>query len=117
MKADVFGKGLTNKVSLYVPSTVDIRQSLTESATEEYVNRSLRFLANLFGGATALSAQGAWEAQSGDLVTEQVTIVYAFSDTLTSDHLTAVRQFCEALKRELRQEAVAVEINGELFFV
>lgn len=113
----VFGAGWTNKVTLYVPSTADVDRPLDANTAEAIVTRSLRLLATLFGGATAIRAQGAWLTENGRLVLEGTTLVYAFSEQLTTDDLTTVKAFCEALKAELGQEAVAVEINGDLRFV
>lgn len=115
--AKVFGDGLGNKVALYVPSTADVDQALSESAAKEVVNRSLRLFSDLFGGATAVPASGAWVASDGELVVESVTIVYSFSGELTTDSLTKIKLFCEALKAELGQEAIALEVNGALVFV
>lgn len=112
----VFGAGWANKVTLYVPSTVDVDRPLDANAAESVVTRSLHLLAGRFGGATAIRAQGAWLAENG-LVLEGTTLVYAFSAQLTIDDLTTVKAFCEALKVEMRQEAIAVEVNGELLFV
>lgn len=115
--ARVFGEGLANKVTLYIPSTTDVDSKLSEDAAAEVVNRAARLLADRFGGATAVPAQGAWVAESGKLVVERITLVYAFSGKLTTDDLESIKLFCEALKVELKQEAIAVEINGVLAFV
>lgn len=115
--AEVFGSGLTHKVSVYVPSTVDVNQSLNESAAKEIIHRVQREMSNLFGGATAITTEGAWVSQSGELVTEQVTVVYSFADVLASDVLVQIKTLAESLKVELKQESVAVEIDGMLVFV
>jgi hypothetical protein len=117
MIADVFGDGLAHRVALYVPGTTHVSETLSEVDAERHISGALRFLSEQFGGATALSAQGSWVTKDGALVTEQVTIVYAFSDTLTRDKLERVHQYALWLKLTLKQEAVAVEIDGALHFV
>lgn len=117
MLSRVFGEGLPHKVSVYVPSTTDVRESLDSEAANKVVDSVRRYLANLFGGATAVSAEGSWVAQDGTLVTEKVTIVYAFTPQLTRAQLLDIKRYATQLKRELGQEAIAVEIDSKLFFV
>lgn len=116
--AEVFGsEGMGNKVTLYVPSTVTVDQPLSQSAADEFVSRSLRLLSELFGGATAITAKGAWVANDGELVVEVVTLVYSFSANLTTDDLVKIKAFAETLKAELGQEAIAVEVNDRLLLI
>ncbi len=113
----VFGQGFHHRVAVYVPGTTAVREALTKETAERYVLRVQRSMAKRFGGATAFSASGGWVSQSGYLVTEQVTIVYSFSESLSTGDLIFIKKLATYLKRELRQEAVAVEIDGELVFV
>jgi hypothetical protein len=50
-------------------------------------------------------------------VQEPVQLVYSFARELTSADYQAVYSFAELLRSELQQEAVACEINGELYFI
>jgi hypothetical protein len=112
--AQVFGtSGWEHKVTLYIPSTTDVDKHLSADTAKDVVTRAKRLLANIFGGATAISAEGSW--LSGEtLVDESVTLVYAFSNELTEDALSKIRLFCEELKSELRQDAIALEIDNRL---
>jgi len=74
-------------------------------------------MASEFGGATSVPARGVWLSADGTLVTEDVTIVYSFTENLSKEQLERVRVFCLNLKQELEQEAIAVEIAGKLRFV
>ena len=113
----VFGDGLNHRVTLYVPSTENVKIKLSEVASRQFVERTLRFLSELFGGATAVQASGSWLAGNGGLVIESVTLVYSFTITLNVDSLQAIRQYAVQIRDELGQEAVAVEIDGKLYFV
>lgn len=116
--ARVFGsEGLANQVTLVIPSTTDVNHPLSHEAATEVANRALRFLSELYGGATAIPARGAWVAQNGQLIVEGSTLVYSFCGQLTTDDLIKIKAFCESLKWELKQEALAVQINGKLLFV
>lgn len=113
----VFGTGLSHRIAVYVPSTTQVELELTADEHEHWVRTSLRTLSALFGGATALSAHGGWVTDQGNLVVETVTVVYSFAGDFSVSQLQAVRQLAAAIRETLGQEAVAVEIDGELFFV
>lgn len=91
MVAAVFGQGLSHRVSVYVPSTVDVNESLSKRTAELYACRVQRQMARRFGGSTAIAASGGWFSESGYFVTEQVTIVYAFSENLATGDLVEVK--------------------------
>jgi len=116
--AGIFGsEGMSNKVTVYIPATVNVNKTLNADTATKYVNLALTKLSQLYGGATALSATGGWVSQSDGLVTEAVTLVYSFTGELDRGSLLEVKAFCEFLKTELKQEAIAVEINGKLLFI
>jgi hypothetical protein len=106
---------LDSRVAIYVPSTTD-----TDHATDnrQQVEEVAAKLSAMFGGATATEARGYWVSQSAGLVGEAVTIVY--SNAAAEDierHGAEIVAICHKIKREMKQEAVSLEINGELFLV
>lgn len=106
---------LLKKVSIYVPSTVDVDKPVNNA---EYVEKTCRFLADNFGGCTAQKAQGSWIASDGKLVVEDVTICYAYCDLISYvKSILSVQKFARELCREMTQEAISVEFNGKLAFV
>jgi CRP-like cAMP-binding protein len=107
--------GRTNQISVFIPSTLDVD---TEADTTAYVTRALAFLGERFGGATSNAARGVWNSQQVGLVSEAITIVrsYATQSDLNT-HLPAILDFVETLKQEMRQEAMAVEINHKLLLI
>lgn len=49
---------------------------------------------------------------------EATTVVFAYAaDTALQEHVGRVVELCEELKREMGQEAIALEINGEMYFI
>lgn len=115
MKELKFKFDLDCKVAVYVPSTVNVNEQ-TDNA--EYVRRTIGELADMFGGATATQAVGGWRCANGDLVIEKTTIVYSFcSSEQLREHFADVYAICERLKKEMQQEAVTLEINGQVKFV
>jgi hypothetical protein len=108
---------LEHKVTLYIPSTKNISETLSENEQSIVIQDALSFLSKQFGGATALEAKGAWLSESGDLVTESVTLVYSFCEQFGEAEHKIVWAFAEGLKEKLSQEAIAVEIDNKLYFI
>lgn len=115
MKSLKFKFDLNSKVAIYVPSTINVNETTDNTAQ---VIRIIRRLAELFGGATASDAVGGWVAEDGQTVIEKVKIVYSFctSDQL-KEHISTIIAICEELKTEMSQEAITLEINGQVKFV
>ena len=106
---------LSSKITVYIPSTVDIDKEIDSSA---YVDACATLLSNCFGGATSTTALGYWTSPTAGLVTEKSTMVFAYCTTEDlNHHFDKVVDFCEAMKAELKQDAVALELNGEMYFV
>lgn len=115
MKTLKFKFDLDCKVSIYVPSTVEVNK---EVDNKEQVKRVITELSQMFGGATATEAVGGWVCDNGQTILEKVTIVYSFcnSESLRK-HFSEVYGICERIKKDMSQEAVTLEINGQVKFV
>ena len=106
---------LSSKITVYVPSTSDIN---TPCETAEYVDACATLLSNCFGGATSTETLGYWTSPTAGLVKERSTMVFAYcSDADLNKHAEKVIDFCEAMKNELKQDAIALEINGDMYFI
>lgn len=106
---------LSSKVSIYVPSTTNVSE---QTDNTEQVRKVMSKLSEMFGGATASEAVGGWMSQTAGLVLEKVTIVYAFcKETDLQNNIGEVLAICEDLKKEMQQEAISLEINGQLSFI
>ncbi|MBN1200969.1 MAG: cyclic nucleotide-binding domain-containing protein [Anaerolineae bacterium] len=118
--ADVAGAladrlGRTNQIGIYIPTTIDVDKPLD---TSRYVDETLAFLGKLFGGATSNQAQGVWNSETVGLVSETVYVVRTYITKADMDrHLSEVLAFAERLKHELRQEAMALEVNQKLMLI
>lgn len=115
MKTLKFKFDLNCKVAIYVPSTVDVNKEIDNA---EYVKSVIRELSIMFGGATATPSVGGWVSAIGETVIENVSIVYSFctSEQLV-ENIDAVLGICEKLKIDMSQEAITLEINGQVKFV
>lgn len=106
---------LSSKITVYIPSTININQ---EVDNKKQVEDAAVLLSNCFGGATSCEVLGYWNSPSAGLVKERTTMVYAYcSDEDLKNHADKVIDFCLNLKREMKQDSVAMEINGEMYFV
>ena len=106
---------LSSKCTVYVPSTTNINKQINN---KEYVDKCATLLSNCFGGATSCEALGYWSSPTMGLVKERTTQIFAYcTDADLQNHIEKVIDFCEALKTELKQDAIALEINGEMYFI
>jgi len=106
---------MKHQFRIYVPGTVAVDTAVDNSAA---VAGCLSFLSNQFGGATAIEGAGAWLSSSAGLVTEKITICYAFTNLAGLFRgRRAVLDYAKKLRDDMSQEAISVEIDGRLFFV
>jgi hypothetical protein len=106
---------LSCSVKIYVPSTININQSFD---SQEWIDKTLSFLSQEFGGSTASKALGAWLSSKGELVKENVTMVFSYANqSQLEQSIDKVYDFCLDMKAKLSQEAIALEVNNELYLV
>lgn len=106
---------LSSKITVYVPSTCDISK---EADTQKYIDSCAVLLSDSFGGATSCEAVGYWNSPSAGLVREKSTMIFAYcSDEDLKKHIDDVINFCLNMKKELSQDAIALELNGEMYFI
>lgn len=98
------------RVSVYVPATCGTADAADNSREVDAVASTL---SAWFGGATIQPGAGCWMSDTCGLVKEDTTVVYAACTAeQLADHIAALRELCENLKREMQQEAVAMQIDG-----
>ena len=103
------------QVRVYVPSTVNVSESFNSS---EWVDKALCILSSEFGGATSSNALGAWVSNKGELIKENVTIVFAYAKQEQLEKgIDKIYNFCLSMKQSLAQESIALEVNGEMYLI
>ena len=106
---------LSSKVTVYVPSTININQEIDNT---KHVEKIASLLSDCFGGSTSSLALGYWNSPSAGLVKEKTTIVFSYcTEQALQENIERVITACEELKSELTQDAIALEINGEMYFI
>ena len=113
----IFGQGLSERVAVYVPGTIDAA-TIDAATAERMTERVAGVLSELFGGATIQPASGAWVSAEHGLIREPVNIVYSYTTAAALEQAApAIRDLCEMVKREMRQEAVSLEAYNTLYFI
>jgi len=104
-----------NHIGIFIPTTFDVNNYFD---TTPYIDRTLSFLGERFGGATSEEAKGIWNSEEIGLVGEKLYKVhtYATSDDLKK-FLDEVVDYVREIKAELKQEAMAMEINQKLTLI
>ena len=106
---------LSQKIEIYVPSTINVN---TEIDNSEYVKKTAILLANCFGGASSELLLGYWMSDKCGLVTEKTTKVYANCNSEDLEkHIEEIVQWCYTMKEELSQESIAITVNNVMHFI
>lgn len=106
---------LGTKITVYVPATINTNETIDNAP---YVTRTAELLSNLFGGATSTNAIGYYVSNAVGMVTEKTTMVFAYANTETLEaKIQDVLEWAVILKNEMAQESIALEINGEMYFI
>ena len=106
---------LNSKITVYVPASVNVDKEIDNAP---FVDRVARLLSEAFGGATASPAQGFWVSQDSALIREKTTMVFAYCRTEDAEkYMEDVVRLCVSLKHEMGQEAIAMEYNGDMYFI
>jgi hypothetical protein len=108
---------LAQNVKVFVPSTTAVNKDGNELQAV-YTRKFMELLSAEFGGSTSYKALGAWLSTAEGLVTENVTVVEAFAtDAAFESGLTKVIRLAAKMKKSMSQEAIAIQVNGELFLL
>ncbi len=106
---------LNHKLEIYISFTVDVDR---DSDNRAVVEQTLQELAESFGGSSAHEIRGCWITKDGTPVFEKNTVCFVYC---TSAQLEAgkkqFRELARKLRESLRQESVAIVIDGAMEFI
>lgn len=102
---------ITQKVIIYIPSTKNVNEKMTEEEHLKYVHYCMIKFTDLFGGSTAQKAFGSYYSEEKGYIFENVTKVYSLTNELTKEKEKEIEELAQWLKNELGQESVLVEIE------
>lgn len=104
-----------NHIGIFIPTTFDVN---TYFDTTPYIDRTLAFLGERFGGATSEEVKGIWNSEEIGLVGETLFKVHAYATSRDiKEYLDEVVEYIREIKKELKQEAMAMEINQKLTLI
>lgn len=104
-----------NHIGIFIPTTFDVNNYTDTSA---YIDRTLEFLGERFGGATSEEAKGIWNSDEIGLVGEKLFKVHTYATSKDlKKFMDEVVEFVKVIKDELKQEAMAMEINQKLTLI
>lgn len=107
---------LGSKVTVYVPNTLGPTDEI--KGENAYIDKTAKALSEYFGGATSTAGIGYWVSNEHGLIKERSTMVFAYCTTeQLEEHIDDIVTLCENLKTDMQQEAIALEINGEMYFI
>jgi hypothetical protein len=98
-------------MKIYIPSTTNQSTPISNEVRQLYIDDALNTFSGMFGGATAIDENGAWVDDNGELIKEDVTIVYSFVQNLNDKTIDNVVNYAGKIKKELSQSSVSIEIN------
>ena len=105
----------TNSIGIFIPTTTDANQS---ADTTPQMDKTMSFMAERFGGATCKIVNGVWHSDKVGLIGEVVYIVHSYiTQADMNRYLDEVVDFIKQLKQELKQEAMALEVNNKLTLI
>ncbi|MBW4494156.1 MAG: hypothetical protein KME26_13925 [Oscillatoria princeps RMCB-10] len=106
---------LERRVAIYVPTTVDVN---VPADTSLHVEQTLQLMAQLFGGATWSEQEGLYMSNVAGMVREKSIVVRSNTTTeVLYRHLPTLVGFVGELQYQLRQETMAMELDGEMLLL
>lgn len=105
-------------LAVYVPSTADVKGSISESEMQGRIHLVKEYLGSTFGGFTSVDTQGGYLSNDKELVEENVVKVTSFAtrDTFEKNKKKLVCMIAE-WAREWGQEAIGLEMEGNLLYI
>ena len=109
---------LKYQIALYIPSTKEKSEEISHDEMRKRVIAGEKFLANLFGGFSAVEVQGGYSTTDKGVVKEDVTRITAFAAKENFEEkfnrlLAQIKAWCS----EWSQESMGLEFENELYYI
>lgn len=102
------------KTAIIVPSTKNGSERVSKKEYAERVRETERFMSKEYGGFTAVEAHGGYVGDNGELITEPVTEVVAYTDRKTyQEKKPAVGGFLKEKRHAWTQQSMGYEQDKE----
>jgi len=106
------------EVAVYVPSTKDADEVISEKEFENRVESVQKYLSGLFGGFSANDVDGGYVSNEKGLIIEEVYKVISFAGK--DDFSSKMEKLVGQIKRwanDWGQESIGLEFEGDLFYI
>ena len=112
------GHGIV-KQSIIIPSTKEKNLPISKEELNIRVNKVAKFLSEKFGGFTEIKANGGWTSDDGEIIKENNVQLISYSniDTWTKENQREMIDFIRNICKEWSQDAIAYEIEDDMFFL
>jgi hypothetical protein len=110
---------LKNNFKIYIPSTFDVNGKVDKKKLSDIKKDITSEVAKTFGGFTSYKVDGGWlNEETGEIVEEGVEIIQVFtSRKLLKKNKSLIYNLCNKIKKELKQQAISLEIDNKLNFI
>lgn len=103
---------------IYVPSTSNVGEKISEEELESRVKEVENYVANEFGGYTETETDGGYKSQSGEIIEEDIVKVSVFANQKDwSKNEAKVVSKVKEWARKWGQEAIGFEYEGDLYYI
>lgn len=111
------GTGSPVEIKVFVPSTKNKRQPVSQAEFRRRVDSILRKLTNLFGSTTRVSGEGTYNYRKRP-ISESVVTVETFTDHETyRKNQSKLHSYLLEKKKAWGQDSIGLEFEGEMFFI
>lgn len=98
------------RTAILVPATKNGNEPISRAEHNKRVQETERFMAEKYGGYTAVKARGGYVGEKGKLIEEPVTEVVAYTDQQSYEkNKPAVRSFLQEKRKDWSQESIGYE--------
>ena len=112
---------MSSKIEMYVPTVDGDGQALPLEIAYRWRDHVAHTLTELFGGCTCVQASGYYRNTKGNVVMEDVNVVYSYTENVNMTMMNLshhrVIELAKRLCAGLRQECVLVVYDGKAEFV
>lgn len=103
---------------IYVPSTSNVGDKISQKELDRRVNEVEKFVANEFGGYTETETDGGYKSQSGEIVEEDIIKVSVFANNKDwKENENKVVSKVKKWAKDWGQEAIGFEYEGDLYYI
>jgi hypothetical protein len=105
----------THHLTLFIPS-VNRQGKIPLRIRHEMLDNLRRSFCQTFGGITEWQAMGHWNSSNG-MVKERITLIRIYFNGDLQGIMDTVNELCNWMKRILKQDKIALEIDSKFFLI